>query len=218
MTTKLFSLLLLVVIVVLYFYFSPTGDSEEVRRRKLAALARKLQLKFSSKGDFKLAADYLFLRWLKRGDISYAYNVFQGYFLKYPVTVFDYTFAAGKCNYYWSAYILEMRTNFPDLLITHENKESRIAEALGESHITFESAEFSRAFCVRSTDKKFAFDVCHARMMQFLLDNQDISIEINGSVLALFFKDWLHPEKVENNLTRLIQLRELLPNYLFTKK
>jgi hypothetical protein len=209
---------LIIIGVGLYFILkSKSPDPEAVRRRNLAALARKLQLRFSPKSDFDFAKHYLFLRWLNRGDNNCACNVFQGQHLAYPVTVFDYTFTAGKCSYYWSAYLLEMRTNFPDLLISHENRESRIAEALGGSHITFESAEFSHAFRVRSADKQFAFAVCHERMMQFLLANQDLTIEIRGNILAVLFEDWLRPEKVEGNLSRLVEIRKLLAPYLFTK-
>ena len=110
-----------------------------------------------------------------------------------------------------------MKTNFPDIVISHESRESRFAEALGQSHITFESAEFSRAFRVRASDKKFAFDVCHPDTMEFLLANQHLTIEIRRGALALLFEDWLRPEKVEANLSRLIEIRKLLPHYLFTK-
>lgn len=213
----LMAIIAFAIVIVLSRYLPINPDSEEQRRRDLAALARKLKLRFSPKGDFELAKNYLFLRWLKRGDISYAYNAFYGYHLGYPVTVFDYTFAAGKYNYYWSAFVLKMKTNFPDMIISHENMESRFAEGLGESHITFESAEFSRVFRVRSVDKKFAFDVCHPQLMEFLLANQDLTIEIRGTALAVLFEDWLRPEKVEANLSRLIAIRKLLPEYLFTK-
>jgi len=141
--------------------------------------------------------------------------------LKNPVTIFDYHFSTpgGKSgyDYYWSAFIVEMKANFSDMIISHETKESRVAEALGESHITFESAEFSHAFRVCSFDKQFAFDVCNPKMMEYLLANQDLTIEIRGDAVAVLFEDWLRPEKVEANLSRLIEIRKLLPNYLFAK-
>jgi hypothetical protein len=87
----------------------------------------------------------------------------------------------------------------------------------GEPHIAFESAEFSHAFRVRSSDRKFAFDVCHPKMMEYLLVNQDLTIEIRGNAVAVLFEDWLRPEKVEANLSRLIEIRKLLPNYLFAE-
>jgi len=170
--------------------------SEADRARDLAALARKLQLYFDSKSDFEFTKQYLFLRWLNRGDNNCCYNIFRGSYLGHPVIVFDYTFTGGKYSYYWSAYVLEMKTNFPDVLISHESRESRIAEALGAEQITFESAEFSRAFRVRATDKKFAFEVCHPQMMEFLLANQDLTIEIRSNALAVLFEDWLRRKKL----------------------
>jgi len=191
-------------------------NPEEQRREALATLAGKLNLKFSPNGDFDLAKKYSFLRWLRRGDIAYAYNIFSGNYSGFPVTVFDYTFAAGQYNYYWSAFVLKMKTTFPDMIISHENMESRLADELGKSHITFESEEFSRNFRVRCADRKFAYDVCHAQMMEYLLANKDLTIEINGPAAAVLFEDWLRPEKVEANLSRLVEIRKLLPEYLFT--
>ena len=118
---KVIMAIIIVIIAVVLSRFLPSKpDPEEQRRRDLAALAKKLKLHFSPKSDFELAKNYSFLRWLRRGDISYAYNVFYGNHLGFPVTVFDYTFAAGQYNYYWSAFVLKMKTNFPDMIISHE--------------------------------------------------------------------------------------------------
>jgi hypothetical protein len=207
--------------LILYFLFVHKGsDPEEKRRKDLAALAKKLRLEFDPKNDVKLAEKFSFLSWLRRGDIPetrYAYNTFHGYYSDYPITFFDYHFSITKYDYYWSVYILDIKSNFPDVIISPESLESRIAEAFGKQCITFESAEFSRTFRVRSSDKKFAFDICHPRLMEFLLANRDLTIEIRGTALAVLFEDWLRPEKVEHNLSRLIEIRKLLPNYLFEK-
>ena len=221
--TKLLVAILIVGLayIILRFIVSILPDqsmTEDERRRELASLARKLRLEFNFKSDFDLPKRFSFLSWLKPGLINYAYNIFRGYYRsEYLVTIFDYTFSDGKYDYYWSAFVLEMKTHFPDMIISHESRESRLAETLGLTHITFESAEFSRAFRVRCQDKKFAFDICHPQMMEFLLANQDLTIEIRGNVLAVLFEDWLRPEKVESNLSRLIEIRKLLPHYLFTK-
>jgi hypothetical protein len=210
------AIIVVVVAVILSRYLPTKSDPEKKRREDLAVLARKLKLQFNPKSDLEFPEKYSFLCWLKRGKIDYAYNIFRGNQSGHPVTIFDFTFEAGNCSYYWSTYLLEMKTNFPGLVISHESRESRFAEALGESHIAFESEEFSRAFRVRSADKKFAFGVCHPQMMEFLLANQDLTIEIRGPAVAVLFEDWLRPEKVEANLSRLIEIRKLLPQYLFT--
>lgn len=214
-------LLIGIIIVILAVFLSRKSDPEKKRREDLAALAQKLKLKFNPINDFKLAEKFAFLSWLRRGDVRYAYNVLYGDYLEYPVTVFDYHFSTtgGKSgyDYFWSAFVVEMKINFPDMIISHESRESRLAEALGEQHIVFESAEFSRAFRVRSADKKFAYDVCHPKMMEYLLANQDLTIEISRTGLAVLFEDWLRPEKIEANLSRLVEIRKLLPDYLFKK-
>ena len=216
----LIGIIVALLVVILSRYLPGNPDPETKRREDLAALAEKLKLRFNPGNDFKLAEKFSFLSWLRRGDVRYAYNVFQGDHLEFPVTIFDYHFSTtgGKSgyDYYWSAFAVEMKTNFPDMIISHESRESRLAEALGESHIAFESVDFSRAFCVRSSNKKFAYDVCHPKMMEYLLANQDLTVEISRTGLAVLFEDWLRPEKVEFNLSRLIEIRKLLPEYLFT--
>lgn len=197
------------------------ANPEIKRRNDLAALARKLGLQFKSDCDFELAERYSFLSWLRRGEARCASHVFRGKYLGYPVIIFDYFFGLSGSkgdNYYWSAYILELEADFPDTIISRETMEVRLLQTLGESHITFESAEFSRSFNVQSADKKFAFAVCNAEMMTYLLANRDLIVEIHQGALLLVSEDWLRPEKVEPNLSRLIKIRRLLPQYLFSKQ
>ena len=112
--------------------------------------------------------------------------------------------------------ILTLERTFPELTIAREGFFSKIAQSLGYDDIDFESHEFSRKFCVRSKNKKFAYDFCHARLMEYLLANEDLAIEIEGTALAIAFSDCLDPAQVEPNLERLIQLRWLMPKYLFS--
>ena len=142
------------------------------------------------------------------------------------VVVFDYHYEThttdSKGNqqtqhHYFSFFILLLPINFPELKITREGLLSKIAQALGYEDIDFESAEFSRTFCVRSKDRKFAYDVCNAQMMEYLLANRDLSIEIEGPALALAFDARLSAAEIETDLNRLLEIRLRLPEYLFTK-
>jgi len=85
----------------------------------------------------------------------------------------------------------------------------------GYQDINLESAEFSKTFCVRSPDKKFAYDVCNAKMMEYLLANRDLSVGIEKDVIALAFNTRLAVEQIEFNLQRLAEIRSRLPEYLF---
>jgi len=196
------------------------------RREELSALAARLGLRFSADEDYGLAEQYEFLNHLAQGDNRYAFNVLSGEYRGSPVLVFDYHYETHSTDskghrtthhHYFSFFILTLPLDFPELRITKEGLFSKIAQAFGYDDIDFESAEFSHLFCVRSKDKKFAYDVCNSQMMEYLLANRDLSIEIEGRALALAFGSQLSAPQIEFNLRRLLDIRSRLPDYLFTK-
>jgi hypothetical protein len=196
------------------------------RREEIFGLAARLGLNFSAENDPGLADRFGFLDKLAQGSNRYAFNVLSGDYRQNQVLVFDYHYETHSTDskgnrqthhHYFSFFILLLPAQFPELKITREGLLSKIAQALGYEDIDFESAEFSRTFCVRSKDRKFAYDVCHAQMMEYLLANRDLSIEIEGSALALAFDTRLSASEIEANLDRLLEIRLRLPEYLFTK-
>jgi hypothetical protein len=195
------------------------------RREELFELAQRLNLNFNPEPDQGLAEQYQFLKKLAHGDNRYAYNVLSGKYRNDDIQAFDYhyqvTTSDGKgshtTHYRFSFFILQFPAFFPDLTIRRENFFLKVAEAFGYQDIKFESAEFSKAFNVRSADKKFAYDVCNGKMMEYLLANRDLSIEIENQALALAFDSCLSAAQIEFNLQRLAQIRSLMPEYLFTQ-
>ena len=203
-----------------YSYFAA-----EKRREGLIDLARRLNLTFSAEPDYGIADRYEFLKQLAQGDNRYAFNVCAGAFQGYDVLAFDYHYettthdknGTHTHHHYFSFFILVLPGFFPTLTVRRENFLTRIAEVFGYQDIRFESAEFSKAFCVRSADKKFAYDFCNPQMMEYLLANRDVSIEIENQALALAFDSCLSPAQFESNLNRLVRLRALMPEYLFSQ-
>ena len=194
------------------------------RREALAALALRLGLSYRADDDYSLADRFDFLDALARGSNRYAFNTLSGNYQNHEVLVFDYHYETHSTDskgrrqthhHYFSFFILMLPQSFPELRVTREGLFSRIAQVFGYDDIDLESAEFSRAFCVRSKDKRFAYDVCHAQMMEYLLANRDLSIEIEGQALALAFDKQLSAEEIESNLRRLFEIRSRLPEYLF---
>lgn len=208
------------------------GDiSGRKRREAMATLAAKLGLRFDPGKDWDIARRYSFLDKLRveskflsgeRTTNRYAFNILSGNYQGYDVTVFDYHYRTGSGksaqDHYISFFILHLPVSFPELVIGPEDIFSKIGQALGYDDIDFESYEFSRKFCVRSRDKKFAYDVCNARMIEYLLSNTDLTIEIEGGALAISFGSRLSPEQIEPNLNRLITVRSLMPEYLFSRR
>ncbi len=201
--------------------------SARKRREAMTALAAKLGLHFDPNKNWDLAKRYQFLDKLRVGSNRYAFNIIAGNYQDHDVSLFDFHYETHSTDskgrrqthhHYFSFFILHLPGSFPELLIGSEGFFSKIAQALGYDDIDFESHEFSRKFCVRSADKKFAYDVCNARMIEYLLSNTDLTIEIEGDALAISFGSQLSPEHIEPNLNRLIALRSFMPEYLFSPR
>lgn len=195
------------------------------RREALAQLAARLGLSFSTEHDTAIPERYGFLNRLAQGSNRYAYNIMAGRYGGRSVQAFDYHYETHSTDskgnrrthhHHFSFFILTLERAFPELHISREGIFSKIGQALGFDDIDFESHEFSRKFSVRSKDKKFAYDVCHARMMEYLLANDDLTIEIENAALAIGFSSTLASGDIEPNLRRLVELRNLMPEYLFT--
>lgn len=211
-----------IAIIIVVVVFSYLNDKK--RRQAMLDLAARLGLQFDPEKDRGLAEHYNFLNKLRAGSNRYVFNKFSGNYQGHDVSAFDYHFETHSTDskghrqthhHYSSCFVLHLPRSFPELVIGREGFLSKIAQALGYDDIDFESHEFSRKFCVRSSDKKFAYDVCNARMMEYLLANDDLTIEIDRNVLALTFDARLDPTRIEPTLNRLVALRSLLPNYLF---
>jgi hypothetical protein len=196
------------------------------RREALFEFAARLGLNFSAGNDYEIANRFSFLDKLAQGSNRYACNVISGSYRQNEVLVFDYHYETHSTDskgnqqthhHYFSFFILLLPASFPELKITREGLLSKIAQAFGYDDIDFESAEFSRTFCVRSKDRKFAYDVCNAQMMEYLLANRDLSLEIEGPALALAFDKCLSAAEIESDMRRLLEIRLRLPDYLFTK-
>ncbi|HXR48164.1 MAG TPA: DUF3137 domain-containing protein [Candidatus Limnocylindrales bacterium] len=228
MHTQMHFLMPFVVVAVLVVIVVSTIYGLVQARKRLEGLnelALRLGLNFSAAEDRELAERYGFLKQLAQGENRYAQNVLSGTFQQNQVLAFDFhyeTYSEGKggrqTHHHWfSFFILTLPAVFPDLTIRRENLFTKVAEAFGYQDIKFESAEFSKTFLVRSPDKKFAYDVCNAKMMEYLLANRDLSVEIENQVLALAFNTRLSVEQIEANLQRLVEIRSRLPEYLFTQ-
>lgn len=199
---------------------------EKKRREAFAALAGRLGLAFSPGRNYEIARHYQFLDALRQGNNRYAFNILSGRYRGFPVFVFDYHYETHSTDskgrrqthhHYFSYFILEQSREFPELRIYPEGIWQKLGQMLGFDDIDFESLEFSRAFCVRSRDRKFAYDVCHTRMMEYLLAHRDLSIEIENQCVALSFNRRLKPEEIPDRLEQLVQIVHLFPEYLYRR-
>jgi hypothetical protein len=103
----------------------------------------------------------------------------------------------------------------PGLFIRPEGFFDKIKRAMGFDDIDFESAEFSKRFYVTSTDKRFAYDVIHPAMMEFLLDRDPPAIDVEQGCCCLGAgnETWT-AEEFRANLACAQRFFELWPKHL----
>lgn len=222
-------ILLVVVGVTLAIVFGYLAhQAAKKRREELAALAGELGFAFDPASDPSFDDRNAQFAVFRQGHSRAAYNTLTGSLSvdgrAYPATMGDYTYkvtqTTGKTTttvtYRLSYLIVDLPfAGAPDLLIRREHLFDKLAGAIGFDDIDFESSEFSRAFHVKSPDRKFAYDVIHPRMMEFLLSSQPPTIDIRSGRLCLTngTRCWKPPEFRER-LGWLGAFFDLWPDYL----
>jgi len=185
-----FSLLGLVAVAILY------GVAAHARKRRedLRALAQELGLRFDATGDrsyHPMYAHPIFRKGKSRKTSNTIWGVMAVGPFPIEVQMGDYRYDTGSGRSretHRISYALFRLPFFgtPDLLIRKEGLGDKILGGLGFDDIDFESEAFSRRFWVKSEDKRYAYDVIHPRMMEFLLNGPTPQIEIvNDACLIL---------------------------------
>lgn len=196
---------------------------EKKRREAFRQLAASLGLRYTARDD-AMGQHFSYLDPLDRGFNRYAFNILHGEYQGHPVQAFDYHYETESTDskgrrtthhHYSSFFLLEQEKAFPELRIYPEGLLAKFGQMLGFDDIDFESVEFSRAFAVKSRDRKFAYDVCHPRMMEYLLEHRDLSLEIERRCVAMSFDRRLKPAEIPGRLNQLIEIRRLFPEYLY---
>jgi hypothetical protein len=202
--------------------------AEKKRREAMAALAAKLGWHFDHRRDRDHDDEYAHFEIFRRGHSRAAYNTLTGELevdgRSYPAKMGDFVYKvtrhSGKSThtrtYRFSYLIMHLPyAGVPDLLIRREGVLDKIAGAFGFDDIDFESSEFSRRFCVKSPDKRFAYDVIHPRMMEFLLAGNPGSIDIEyGRCCVSDGRRRWQPEQFEAYIAWIRRFFDLWPDHL----
>ncbi len=196
------------------------------RREEMQRIAAKYGFAFYPGHDHFLANQFGFLNHMATGSDRYAYNILNGSTPNgEPVIIFDYHYETYSTDskgrrtthhHYHSIFTLGLPCSFSELRIQPEGFFAKIAQKIGFDDIDFESLEFSKRYEVKSYDKKFAYDFCNAQMIDYMLNKNDFTIEVDQQTLALIFKGKLATEMIEYQYQNLREIRALMPEYLFS--
>jgi hypothetical protein len=222
---EIFPIILVVLILVAVAYAAQQAARK--RREAMAALAHELQGQFFPDKDRDHHRQYQQFGTFRVGSSRTAYNTIRGHVdiggRSFGVTMGDYRYTTGSGDdartYEMSYAVLTLPfTGVPSLFVRPEGLLDKLAGTLGFDDIDFESAEFSGRFHVTSDDKRFAYDVVHPKMMEFLLAVDPPKIELAGGCLLLARGTVIwKPEEFQAYLAWARQFFELWPAHVVTR-
>ena len=193
--------------------------AERERTNTLAKVARRLGLKFRGEHDQTLLERFAHAQLKPWGAPTQAWNLLHGRYRGHLVQVFDYQCVQqhGKTTVVVTAtfFVVWLGKSLPNFVLYPESFLDKAVQAIGLEDIDFDSVEFSRAFTVKSRNKKFAYDICHVLFMEHLLARQHLAVEIHGENLVLVRTPRVEPNEVIKYLDEAIAVRDLMPAYLF---
>ena len=157
------------------------AKAERERTARLGALAAEKGWSFAPERDRDFPGRFRQFEVFTRGHTRMAYNTMRGAMPAWgascPFQTGDYrysiTTSTGKSTttrvYQLSYMVVAIPLpGVPDVTIRPEGFMDSLVQAIGFDDIDFEDAEFSRMFMVKSKDRRFAYDLCHPRMIEHL--------------------------------------------------
>lgn len=187
------------------------------RRRKLADWAAAHQLGFDERKDSDLSERFPGMYCLRMALGPFALNVMQGRWGGRAVLAFDYCYPAFQrsrrtCDF--SAVIAPSDAALQQLFIRPKRFSDTTSDIFGVGDIEFESAEFNRKFCVRAAGKRWAYDVIHPRMMEFLLAAPLFTIQLGAGGVICYRDTLFRPADFEDACRLACGIMDRLPPYV----
>ena len=227
--------IIVIVIVVAVFIVLGAIHAHKKRQERIAALsaiAAKRGWRFSEQKFRDHDEQYAHFEIFRRGHSRAAYDTMAGALDVFGENSYaqagDFTYkvtsGTGKNRstrtYHFSYLIIELPYRIvPDVLVRRENLFDKLTDMIGFDDIDFESSEFSKKFCVKSPDKRFAYDLITPRMMDHFLQGSPVpglpAIDMENSRICLSdgASRW-QPEHFEQAIAWAERFFELWPEHL----
>lgn len=210
-------LIILIAVAAVYGFYA-AGQ----RRKALTAWARTKGLLFDRSHYNSLDDNYRDFGCLHLGHSRFAYNVIRGQMQGRKVCGFDYHYVTGsgknRSTHRFSAVIVSSLIPLQPLRIRPEGFFDKVAEFFGADDIDFESAEFSRKFYVSSPNKRWAYDVIHQQMMEYLLAGPALSVQFGGGDIIAWAHRLFKPNEFETAMKLIFGMLDRLPDYLIRQQ
>lgn len=209
----------IVVIVILFAVAIAVAWYLDKQRREMwQAAARRYGFTYRRDDPYRIPDRYATFALFQAGHSRTASNCLEGAYQDVTVLLFDYRYKTGsgknESTHSLSALMAQVGIACPYLLIRPETFFDKIGDLLGFADIDFEYEEFNRRFHVKSQDKRFAYDICHSGMMDFLLRHEKLTWEVSGDRLLLYGLGTFDPQEIEYCLDTAVGFLSHIPEYL----
>jgi len=193
------------------------------RREALTAWGNSHGMTFSQGRDGSLDERFPNFKRLQSGSNRYGHNFIEGDWQGHNFFGFDYHYETYSTDskgrrqtnhHHFSAIVFGSKVPLKYLVIRPEGMFDKVKDFFGYDDINFESAEFSKKFHVTAEDKKWAYDVLHARAMEFLLGKTRYTIQFDRNEVYIFRGGKFKPEQFDEAANIVHGLLSQLPDYV----
>lgn len=156
-----------------------------------------------------------------------AKNVMSGQHDGRPFVGFDYVYYTTEWDtdsngnrrkkevaHWYSVLGLEIGASVPRLEVTPEGFFGRAVGKLLNNDIELESEEFNRAFTVSSPDRKFASDMLHPRLMEYLLTVRTVAWRTSNGWLLTIENGRHSADEIMPRVQVLDRILDMVPNFV----
>jgi hypothetical protein len=192
------------------------------RREALAKLAAEWGFQFYPTDPWDLPARYNQFELFDSGHSRHASNILTGQIDGRTVVVLDYSYKTGsgkhQTTHLYQAAVMQLPILAARMRMRPEGVLDRVASWVGHEDLDFESDEFSRRYYITSDDRKFAYDIFHTRLIEYLLKcGQAPLLEMQGPLLVIY-----DTQAGIENFRRLLeigrQIIDSIPDYVRTAR
>ena len=136
---------------------------------------------------------------------------------------FDYeyktTSGSGKdrrtTTHTFSVVALSMGVSLPSLRVDPENFVERVIGRVTNTDIELELEDFNRAFTVSCPDRKFASDVLHPQMMEFLLQHREVGWRFERDSMLVVSGTKRSVAEIDATLALMDQISDRIPDFVW---
>ena len=154
-----------------------------------------------------------------------AYNVLYGSHDGRDLVSFDYEYKTqtsdGKQTtthvHVFSVLALSMGVLMPPLSVDPENFLDRFVGRLAGNDIDLESEDFNRAFTVSCPDRKFASDVLHPQMMEYLLLHRELGWRFEQDSMLVVAQGRRTPAQIDATIEVMDGITDRVPEFVWLR-